>query len=207
MPQEKLYIDHDVTPWGVRGLLCTGCNSTLGITKDGWPDGQAYLANSWWRAQCVALGLPAELGPEPGIGAAIRNQLGTIWVHHSEGQWEAPSQDGHHPMPRSWRELYRSFGAHNLVPYDLRGTYRADSMPFSVRYCLENGQGWSAVRAFVGVPEPEPDRPRHGIREWSPRDSLPWLKTPRETVTALRRLLTPDECLRIAELLAEADES
>ena len=202
MPQEKLYIDHDITPWGVRGLLCLRCNTVLGQTKDGWPDGQEYLANSWWRAQCAALGLPAELGPEPAIGSAIRNQLGTIWIRNSAERWDAPSQNGHHPSPKSWRELYRSFGAHNLVPYDLESAYRDGSLPWGVRHSLESRHDWSAVRTLMGVPEPAP---RHPTREWQPRDGLPWLETPEKAAGALRRLLTPGECRRIAELLVHAD--
>ena len=204
MPQEKLHIDHDITPWGVRGLLCLRCNTVLGQTKDRWPDGQEYLANSWWRTRCAALGIPAELGPEPEIGSAIRNQFGTVWMRSSDERWEAPTQDGHHPPPKSWRELYHSYGAHNLVPYDLKSAHKDGSLPWDVKYALESGHGWSAVRSLIGLPEPAP---RRRIREWQPRDGLPWLETPEKTAEAMRRLLTPGECRRIAELLQADGES
>lgn len=114
----KLFIDHQYALWGVRGLLCNPCNSRLRSGPSSWQRAERYLANSWWEQQCSALGLPAGRRPEPGVGSAIRNQWGTIWINAGDW-WRAPTQKGHGWSPTNWQGLYRAYGPHNLVPFNM----------------------------------------------------------------------------------------
>jgi Recombination endonuclease VII len=198
----KLAIDHCGPLWAVRGLLCTGCNSNLEDPARSPLGSAEYLASPWWLRQCAALGLPPRLGEEPGIGSAIRNQFGIVWVHLSDGGWEASTQHGHHWTRRPWEALFDLYGPHNLVPYDLLAAFIDGSVPSDLRYAVEHGSNWGGIRAAIGAPEPMADRPEARTREWSPRDSLPWLKTPEATAAALRFFLTVGECRRVAELLS-----
>ena len=190
-----LHIDHDGPLWAVRGLLCGSCNIRLGkdATFSGAPE---YLANAWWVRQCEAIGVPAGPRSEPPIGSAIRNQFGAIWVRHSGTLWYAAAERGG-PNMMLWDRLYSSYGPHNLAPCDLRAAYENGSLPYKVKYAIENAADWTAVRALLGVPDPKP----RVKREWQPRDGLPWLATPEKTAQALQIFLTPEECRRIAELL------
>jgi hypothetical protein len=169
--------------------------------KDNWDRGRDYIARPWWRRECERLGLPADRAPEPDIGSAIRNQFGLIWIRiHSEpgSNWEMPRQRGQHRTPMKWNALYNDYGAHNLLPYDLRQAIADGTAPVEVDWWVREAFGWTEIRGALGLPEPEPKRK---VPEWSPRDSLPWLSNPEATVRALRAFLTPEECLRIGELL------
>lgn len=193
----KLAIDHRGPLWAVRGLLCNGCNNRLGDDNSDFEGAAEYLENAWWKQQCKALGLPTWRQPEPPIGSAIRNQWGILWVHTEEDSWWAPTQDGHGWPRHTWGRLYDSYGPHNLAPVDLREELAANTLPSSVDYALRTAECAADVRVTLGLPEPF----RTKGREWSPRDSLPWLATPERTAAALRVFLTPEECLRVAELL------
>lgn len=195
---QRLHIDHCGPLWAVRGLLCGNCNICLEDDKAGSLEAKNYLANAWWEQRCAAIGVPASLRPEPSIGSAIRNQFGAIYIRRNDYLWEAERQNSHTPPPMQWGRLYRSYGPHNLEPFDLRAALDGDSLERSVRWALENAAGYAEVRTVLGIPEPTP-KPR--VKEWSPRQSLPWLETPEKTATALRRLVTPEECAEIARLL------
>ena len=71
-PHGMLHIDHDPERghWGVRGLLCSRCNTSLhrGIHPERVT---AYLANPWWEHVLRELGVPAEGIPEPEIGTVV----------------------------------------------------------------------------------------------------------------------------------------
>lgn len=200
MPQQKLFIDHDVTPWGVRGLLCLKCNSTLGITKDEWAMGRSYLANSWWRRQCADAGLSASLGPEPPVGSAIRNQWGTVWIRSSEQWWSAPNQGGHGWSPSQWRGLFSSYGPHNLVPFDVKSALDAPATDF-LRLELRTGPYWAEVRKVLDIPESVKRPYRSRGTELKP--SMPWLASPEAAVKALRVFFSRDQQVQLARLLME----
>jgi hypothetical protein len=197
----RLAIDHLGPFWAVRGLLCNGCNGLLQDDRADFRTAAEYLASAWWEQQCSALGFPLTIRPEPPVGSAIRNQYGVIWVHLREGAWEAGTQDGHHWTRQSWRDLFDSYGPHNLIPYDLPAAFKDRSAPLDLRWTVENKEGWEGVRLIVGAPEPVARRPEARACDWSPRDSLPWLRTPEETAKALSYFLTPGECARVAQLL------
>lgn len=148
----NLAIDHCGPLWAVRGLLCNGCNKTLGDGENGWGEGAEYLANTWWKQQCAALGLPLTQRPEPAIGSAIRNQFGIVWVHLSDAWWEARTQRRNHWTRRSWDDLFYFCGPHNLVPYDLADAFRNGSVPSDLRYTVEHARDWSAIRSAVRAP-------------------------------------------------------
>ena len=195
----RLHIDHCGPQWAVRGLLCGNCNIQLEDDKAGSPEARNYLANAWWEQRCAAIGVPTTLRPEPPIGSAIRNQFGTIYIRYNDYLWDAPRQNGRNAPTMQWDRLYRSYGPHNLAPFDLRAAFDSDSLEYSVRYALVNGQCYADTRAALGIPQQ--DMPPRDV--WTPRKSLPWLETPEQTVAALRGFVTPEECRRIGELLLE----
>jgi Recombination endonuclease VII len=119
MPQGRLHIDHAGADWAVRGLLCISCNSQLGTYDCDWIPGRDFKARAWWKMRCAELGFPAGMRPEPEIGAVIRNQWGTVWIRTDAVWWHAPRQRGHGWSPMGWRQLYASYGPHNLVPLDI----------------------------------------------------------------------------------------
>lgn len=152
-PLGKLCIDHAGPWWKVRGLLCGRCNVTLGTHRQFPPGPQCdYLASAWWKRQCATAGLPEGLRAEPPVGAAIRNQWGWIWIHSSDWRWNAPNRNGCGLPTRSWERLYHSYGAHNLVPFDL-GHAVADPAMSSLRLELERGSFWAEVREVIDLPE------------------------------------------------------
>jgi hypothetical protein len=204
-PRGKLAIDHCGPQWAVRGLLCNGCNGLLMDDNTDFDGAEEYLANAWWEQQCKALGFPLNIRPEPGIGEAIRNQLGTVWVHLTEDDWEAGTQGGHHWTPLYWEELFELYGPHNLIPYDLAVAFRDGSVPPDLRYTVTQHEDWADIRAAIGAPEPIALRPTARTWDWSLYDSIPWLETPEQTAKALRFFLPQGECRQIGELLL-ADE-
>lgn len=151
----NLAIDHCGMLWAVRGLLCNGCNKRLGDGEDGWDKAAEYLANTWWKQQCAAAGLPLAQRPEPAVGSSIRNQFGIIWVHLSDAGWEARTQRNHNWTRRTWDDLFYYCGPHNLVPFDLAGAFRDGSVPPDLRYTVEHERGWAAIRAAVASPHLE----------------------------------------------------
>lgn len=193
----KPHIDHYGSQWAVRGLLYVGCNVQLMADNVFRPEAAGYLANPWWSRQCAALDLPTDLGAEPPVGSAIRNQWDSIYVRISDRRWYGAPRK-RNSYARCWRTLYSTYGPQNLVPYDLRAALDDGSMPDEIGYPIAHGTEWTAVRSVLGVPEPARKR-----REWQPRDSFPWLSTPERAVAALRVFLGPEECLRIGELLRE----
>jgi hypothetical protein len=196
----KLFIDHDGALWSVRGLLC---NTSLRSGNRFSRAASDYLDNAWWIQQCHAIGVPVKpLGSQPPVGSAFRNQWGVVWIHTRQDHWHAPMQPGRGSTGPFWETLYRAYGPQNLAPVDLPLALTDGSLPRQVEYALRSAAGadWPNLRILLGLPEPAP---RKRAREWSARGSLPWLETPEKTVHALRAFLTPDECLRIAELLVE----
>ena len=151
----NLAIDHCGPLWAVRGLLCNGCNKALGDGEGGWSRAAEYLANTWWKQQCAALGLPLGQRPEPAVGAAVRNQFGIVWVRLGEAGWEARTQRNHHWTRKSWDDLFYFYGPHNLVHYDLAGAFRNGSVPPDLRRTVEHERDWAAIRAAVSAPWPE----------------------------------------------------
>jgi Recombination endonuclease VII len=148
-----LCIDHSGWLWRVRGLLCGTCNSTLGVMKDNWNLGRDYIARPWWRRECERLGLPADRVPEPDIGSAIRNQFGLVWarVHAEPGRdWEMPTQRGQHRMPMRWNALYDDYGAHNLLPYNLRQATADGTADAAVDRWVREASGWGDLRDAFG---------------------------------------------------------
>ena len=153
-----LHIDHDphFGQWAVRGMLCGRCNTSLGMTGEGWIQARAYIANPWWKRQCAALGLPAGRSPEPPLGSAIRNQFGIVWIRRDEAPdswWEMPCQRGLHITGMTWKRLYRSYGAHNLVPFDLGAIFDDDpdgrGEHWHLRYEIR-GPYWAAAMKALG---------------------------------------------------------
>jgi Recombination endonuclease VII len=196
---QRLHIDHCGPLWAVRGLLCGNWNICLEDDKAGSPEAKNYLANAWWERRCAAIGVPTTLRPEPPIGSAIRNQFGVIYIRRNDYLWDAERQNNRNSPSMQWDRLYRSYGPHNLEPFDLRAALDSGSLEHSVGWALKNAAYYAEVRAVLGIPEPTP-KPR--VKEWSPRQSLPWLETPEATAAALRRLVTPEECAEIARLLS-----
>lgn len=202
-----LCIDHSGWLWRVRGLLCGTCNSTLGVMHDNWDRAREYMARQWWQRECERLGLPTDLSPEPALGSAICNQFGLVWVRiYSEpgAFWEMPRMRGQHRSPMTWKGLYDDYGAHNLLPYDLRQAMGDETSAWEVRRWVEEAYGWTEVRAALGIPEPKPKVRRGYVR--TPTEPLPWLCDPESAVRGLRALLSPEECLRIGELLLNGED-
>jgi hypothetical protein len=133
----------------VRGLLCSPCNTHLGRTGDTWAAGSSYLANAWWRRQCLALGLPAGRRPEPKVGTAISNQWGIVWIR-AEDWWRTPTQRGHNWSPTDWSGLYHSYGPHNLAPFDMAVIANDPSM-WLMRLALVKSPVWAQVREVTGI--------------------------------------------------------
>jgi hypothetical protein len=153
-----LCIDHDGLLWAVRGLLCGTCNSTLGKLNDRWDRGRDYVARPWWLRQCEKAGLPPTLAPEPDLGSSIRNQFGIVWMRRDSDLgvwWEMPTQYGQHRTPMSWEGLWRTYGSHNLAPFDLVSLFaEADSLSEdlrSVRHQIETGPYWAATRKALNL--------------------------------------------------------
>lgn len=202
-PHRKLFIDHCGPLWAVRGLLCNGCNSRLEDDKRFSQAAADYLDNAWWMQQCAAIGVPADRrDAQPPVGSSVRNQWGVVYIHTRQDSWFAPMQPGRGHASPFWGTLCSAYGPQNLAPVDLRAEMAAGTLPREVIYVMRNGTNpeWTHIRELAGLAEPEP---RKKTREWSARDSLPWLATPEKTVHALRAFLTPDECHRIVELFNE----
>lgn len=82
-----LHIDHDekVGRWGVRGLLCSRCNSSLHRAILNAQRVAAYLADPWWRHVLDAHGVSADGIPEPGVGAVVRVGPNLAWQRTQRG--------------------------------------------------------------------------------------------------------------------------
>lgn len=107
-PRRTLHIDHDshVGHWGVRGLLCTRCNTTLHRMPPSRT--AAYLADPWWQHILAACGVPASGIPEPGIGAIVAVSHVLRWQRTPHG-WERLTN------------LHRELG--RIEPWSLIATY------------------------------------------------------------------------------------
>lgn len=115
-PHGVLHIDHDpaVGHWGVRGLLCSRCNSTLHLTCLDPKRVAAYLADPWWGHILKAHGVPREGIPEPAIGAIVRIGTNLSWQRTERG-WERLSN--HHwrrGQIEPWRLIATSYGPHRV---------------------------------------------------------------------------------------------
>ncbi len=88
-PHGVLHIDHDplVGHWGVRGLLCSRCNSSLHHAIHDPKRVARYMADPWWKHILDAYGVPAEGIPEPGIGAVVAVGQVLKWRRTRRG-WE-----------------------------------------------------------------------------------------------------------------------
>lgn len=151
-PLGVLCIDHNGPRWAVRGLLCSPCNIRLRVDNLSFPGAAEYVARSWWKQQCAAIGVPAGRRPEPPIGSGVRNQTGTTWVRISDW-WHAPYQAT--PMnTAAWGRIFWSYGPHNLVPFDVRAAFGDGSLDWHVRCALERSPQWTDARAALGIPEP-----------------------------------------------------
>ena len=131
---QKLHIDHCGPKWAVRGLLCTHCNTRL-RDGHGWFEGSGeYLAKTWWVQECARLGIPTQLGPEPCIGSAVRDQHGVTWIRLGDSQWHSEGKSGKSYL--TWKGLYDMRGPQNMAPFDVYGPEGTDRLRWAVEKAL-----------------------------------------------------------------------
>lgn len=115
--KQLLFIDHESRrgDWAVRGLLCNTCNTILGkdleVPRD--PAFAAYLENPWFIRMLAAHGFTSDLPAEPPIGSIVDFGGRQPQRMRTKRGWERVIH-GHPWHPRSWWQLYRSYGPHRL---------------------------------------------------------------------------------------------
>lgn len=113
----SLFIDHDGSRgyWAVRGLLCNRCNTLLGKAPSGalTDEQRAYLANAWFRRFDLSLEI------EPAGAVEVWGRWDTRFQRRRNG-WYDPRRH----LTVTWRELWRTRGAHLVVTGYTRETIR-----------------------------------------------------------------------------------
>lgn len=150
-----LVVDHDATvgQWAVRGLLCSDCNTALpcGASPD-WA--REYLARPWWKVELERVGASWEMLPEPALGSLVATKY--LNFKRTSAGWENAAA-GYSGSSRSWVELNRRYGPHNLravatpevadpsrLPREQRRTYVFASLRAGVRPAeVARASGWS----------------------------------------------------------------
>jgi hypothetical protein len=115
-PHGVLHIDHDehVGRWGVRGLLCSRCNSSLHRTILDAKRVMAYLADPWWKHILEAHGVPADGIPEPGIGAVVRVGPNLAWQRTQRGWKQVTGLYLGWGRIDSWSVIATRYGPHRV---------------------------------------------------------------------------------------------
>jgi hypothetical protein len=105
--------DHDIGKWAVRGLLCTGCNTTLGHAKaKRHPNTARYLMRPWFRER---FGLAVEPWLEPPIGFSVRTGR-ERWIR-TEAGWLCVFPRQTRPI-HSWKDMMYRSGPHRIEVVD-----------------------------------------------------------------------------------------
>jgi hypothetical protein len=116
-PLQKLFIDHDYAHgyWAVRGLLCNRCNTILGVDRNiGRNPGLAsYLADPWYVRMLAEQGLGPVIPDEPPVGSVVTPRTRALPRRRTRKGWAVERK--WHMGIRSWHELYRLWGPHNLI--------------------------------------------------------------------------------------------
>jgi hypothetical protein len=116
-PHGVLHIDHDykVSLWGVRGLLCSRCNTSLHYNSVLDPQRvAAYVANPWWKHILETHGVPAEGIPEPEIGSVVSAGGKVRWERTPEGWKRLTNQHWQRGKIEPWHLIIRSHGPHRI---------------------------------------------------------------------------------------------
>lgn len=122
----KLFLDHNRRrgDWAVRGLLCSDCNTLLGMDNEVPRDERfrAYLDNAWYLRAIAAAGVSLDMaepatpvlayGPAGGRWALSRRDA-RGWRIHEGLRWVGPHKNS---KPKTWRELLYKYGPYNLTP-------------------------------------------------------------------------------------------
>jgi recombination endonuclease VII len=120
-PHRLLHIDHDplIGNWGVRGLLCSRCNSSLHHSCHDPARVAAYLADPYWKHILSAAGVPADGIPEPGIGAIVKVGHNITFERKKRGWVTVSNLDRQRGKIRPWYVIATYYGPHRVrVVYD-----------------------------------------------------------------------------------------
>lgn len=111
-----LHIDHDeeVGRWGVRGLLCSRCNSSLHRTILDAKRVAAYLANPWWRHVLDELGVPADGMPEPEVGTVVTAGQTLAWRRTERGWIQITNMHNERGRIQAWSIIATHYGPHRI---------------------------------------------------------------------------------------------
>lgn len=150
-----LVVDHDasVGQWAVRGLLCSDCNTALPFgSSPEWA--REYLDQPWWRTELERIDASGQMPPEPPPGSLVTT--GYLNFLRNDAGWEHAAA-GYSGASRSWDELNRRYGPHNIrlvsvpdveepskLPRELRRAYVFASLRAGVRPTeVARASGWS----------------------------------------------------------------
>jgi len=115
-PHGVLHIDHDplVGRWGVRGLLCSRCNSALHLACLDPKRVAAYLGDPYWKHILDAHGVAADGIPEPGIGAIVRVGRTLAWQRTERGWEQVTNLHWKRGQIEPWRIIATYYGPHRV---------------------------------------------------------------------------------------------
>lgn len=116
VPHGMLHIDHDenVGIWGVRGLLCSRCNSSLHRAILDPKRVAAYLADPWWKRILDAHGVTADGIPEPDTGTVVRVGNTLAWRRTERGWEQTTNLHDRRGCIVPWSLIATGYGPHRV---------------------------------------------------------------------------------------------